>query len=897
MASEATPTEPDFRALFESAPGLYLVLTPDLRVVAASDAYLFATMTKRDEIVGRRLFEVLPANPEDTAALDSLRASLERVKTYGAPDALGVQKYDVRRPAGGFEERYWTPINSPVFGPKGELLYIIHRVEDVTDFVRLQKSDKDQREEALALRDRAQRMEAEVFHRAREIQEANRRLRGAYDELAKREEERGRLYERLREVDELKTDFFANVSHELRTPLTLILGPAERLLKSEQLTPEQRRDLEVVVRNARVLLDRVNELLDISKLEAGKMKAEYARVDLARLLRLTASHFEVLSEQREIAFDVQAPDSLVAEIDPEKIQRVLVNLLSNAFKFTPTGGKIRCALERHDELAVITVADSGPGVRPEHREVIFERFRQVDETQAATGVVGTGLGLAIVKDFVALHGGTVRAGDAPEGGAQFTIEIPTKAPAHTAVRGVPREPLAVSPPALADGAPVAQAALPIARPPLAAGRPVVLIVEDNPEMNRFLVETLGAELDTEVAFDGEEGLRKALETKPDLVVTDIMMPKMNGEQLVREVRARRELDGVPILCLTAKADDDLRARLLREGAQDYVTKPFAADELVARAKNLISQHRARDALQQELAVRTGDLAALARELVQKKRELATALEAMRVARDRAEQASRLKTNFLNLVSHELRTPLSSIVLRVDGFERDREGTLGPRQKESLRRMRVAASRLTALIDSLLEYARVESGRVATEPSEVDLVGLVSDAVEELRPSADAKGLPLRYEPARPMPQVRTDPRLVRLIVVNLVDNAIKFTDKGSVDVSLAYVGGTFRLSVRDTGQGIPPEARARIFEPFEQLEPLRLKHTPGIGLGLALVKEMAAALGGTLELESQVGVGSTFRFVLPAGDVIRESEQGILGARRNAKRLDDSGRGRRRQPS
>ncbi len=186
--STGSPQSPDFRALFESAPGLYLVLTPNLKIVAASDAYLRATMTKREEVLGRGIFEVFPDNPADPTAtgVRNLNASLERVLRNKNPDAMAVQKYDIRRPeakGGGFEERYWSPVNSPVFGPGGEVAYIIHRVEDVTEFVRLKQRGIEEEKLTQELRTRGEQMEAEIFLRAQEIQEANRKLREAEEAL------------------------------------------------------------------------------------------------------------------------------------------------------------------------------------------------------------------------------------------------------------------------------------------------------------------------------------------------------------------------------------------------------------------------------------------------------------------------------------------------------------------------------------------------------------------------------------------------------------------------------------------------------------------------------------------------------------------------------------------
>jgi signal transduction histidine kinase len=197
-------------------------------------------------------------------------------------------------------------------------------------------------------------------------------------EIARKNEGLQQLLETIRKLDQVKSDFFANVSHELRTPLALILGPAESILATgDNLTELQRRDLAVIHRNAVTLLKHVNDLLDVAKLDAGKYTAKYARIDLAREVRTVAAHFDALAPQRSLAYVIATPDILEAEVDPEKFDRILLNLLSNAFKFTPAGGRIRCALELSgDDRLLLSVLDSGPGVRPEMCDAIFERFHQ-----------------------------------------------------------------------------------------------------------------------------------------------------------------------------------------------------------------------------------------------------------------------------------------------------------------------------------------------------------------------------------------------------------------------------------------------------------------------------------------------------------------------------------------
>lgn len=400
--------------------------------------------------------------------------------------------------------------------------------------------------------------------------------------------------EALEEAMRAKDQFLANISHELRTPLTLILGPVRKMLSAENLTEEQRRDLAVIERNARTLHRNVNDLLDLSKLDAGRMRINYVATDVAWLSRFVASHFESVADEKAIHLSVQTPKSLRGQVDPEKLQRVLFNLLSNAFKFTPAQGLVRFGLHAAHGTAVFTVEDTGPGIPPEMRQVIFERFRQLDSGSTRRHG-GTGLGLAIVKEFVNLHRGSVAVNEAAGGGTRLTVEIPLAAPEGADVQSA--APIADEE-AAAEAVAELRTQMGLAArsgPPLAQDAPLVLVVEDNPEMNTFIAESLGQRYRVSSAMDGQEGLEKTLRERPELIVSDIMMPRMSGEELVREIRRHRELDDVPVLLLTAKADEKVRIELLRNGAQDCLVKPFVTEELLARADGLIARKRKAEA--------------------------------------------------------------------------------------------------------------------------------------------------------------------------------------------------------------------------------------------------------------------------------------------------------------
>src|SRR5690606_13138780 len=277
---------PDLRLLFEASPDVLLVLLPDaptFTMVAATDARLAATHTTREQTIGRSLFEVFPDNPDDPDASGSsnLRASLERVLATRAPDTMAVQRYDIRVPDGTFVTRHWSPKNIPVLSDTGEVLYILHRVEDVTELVQAHELGAE-------LRDKSHAMEREVVRRSRELAATNEELRAANAKLG--------------ELDAAKTAFFSNVSHEFRTPLTLLLGPIEDALRvGHGLDGEA---LEAVHRNAVRLLRLVNSLLDFSRLEAGRLKARFEPTDLAALTAGIAGSFQSLVESAGLSLVV-----------------------------------------------------------------------------------------------------------------------------------------------------------------------------------------------------------------------------------------------------------------------------------------------------------------------------------------------------------------------------------------------------------------------------------------------------------------------------------------------------------------------------------------------------------------------------------------------------------------
>ena len=693
-------------------------------------------------------------------------------------------------------------------------------------------------------------------------------------------DERSAAYAKLQELAQLKTQVFANVSHELRTPLTLILGPLQALRESNELTGEARAALAIVDRNAQLLLGHVNDLLELSRADAVGVTLSKEPTDVGALLDSLAESFRPLARELGVEYEVQlrAPFARLL-LDPEKVERIAMNLLANAFKFTPHGGKVRLALDMTESLENplraselrLSVDDSGPGIPTEHRDLVFERFRQLDG-KPNRQFSGTGLGLSIVREFVVACAGSVHVEDSVLGGARLVVRLPAEP------SDVPqdREPES-RPPSLSSAEMLALRPRPASGADLeqASDVPLILVVEDNADMNRFVCSSLASEFRVASAHDGPQALARLDHLTPDLIVTDFMMPHMSGDEFVQALRRRPNQQDIPVLVLTARDDVQLRVRALSDGVQDWLSKPFTVPELVARARNLVSARRARIILQAELTTRGSDVGQLAEQLAQRKRQLESLLESLSQALEHAEVASRFKTSLLRLVSHELRTPLGALQLQLERLSGERPGPLNTAQQELIVRMGRSLARLTDTIQSLLEYARIESGRLEMSVEKFDIVELSRGVVDDFAPQAESKGIALRLHTTEVRAEFESDARLVRLVLVNLVANALKFTERGQVTVQLGVSFDGCQLIVQDTGPGIEQSLHISVFEPFFRGESASNRQfSQGVGLGLSLVREMLHALGGNIELQSALGAGSRFRVSIPRA---RRSETVAIG--------------------
>lgn len=412
-------------------------------------------------------------------------------------------------------------------------------------------------------------------------------------EKVQREQERKEA-ERLREFDRLKTKFLTNLSHEFRTPISLILGPVDNLLVQEK-SERAAGNLYLIKRNARRLLNLVNQLLDFRKMEEHELKLQASEGELVSFVKEAADSFNDLAERKKIDFvftgEVDKPYTL---FDHDKIERILFNVLSNAFKFTLAGGRISLALENHDDPSgtekkwvAITVSDTGMGIPADKKEKIFERFFQ-NTTPASVLNQGSGIGLSITKEFVKMHGGTIEAESEPGKGATFLIRLPfTPIEAPQAIGEI--LPQITKPAAETEQAEAPSAG--VASVTAKTEMPSLLLAEDDEDFRFYLKDNLRFHYKVFEAANGKEGWQKALANHPQLIASDVNMPDVDGIAFTQKIKSDKRTGHIPVILLTALAGEEDQLKGLGAGANDYITKPFNFEVLNTKIKNLLLLNR------------------------------------------------------------------------------------------------------------------------------------------------------------------------------------------------------------------------------------------------------------------------------------------------------------------
>ncbi len=726
----------------------------------------------------------------------------------------------------------------------------------------------------------------------------------------KRELESAR--DELAELDRAKSRFSANIHHELRTPLTLILAPLDSLRAGEfgRLPEAVERMLATMHANGRRLHKMINNLLDLSKVESEQFTIHRRGIQLAPMVEELVAGAQALAQRKGVEISARGFGELPeVNLDPEAIEKVLLNLVGNSLKFTDRGGRIELSAERQDEAIALSISDTGIGIPANKLASIFDRFAQVDASTTRR-YEGTGIGLSLAKEMVELHGGRIWAESEGEGtGTTMRLLLPIGEPddgsdeevlsddsggslglghaiesmgsdlqlEHRADNADSLVEMERSVKRWEGSREVASVDANAQQAPESAAE--VLIAEDNPDMRELLSLIVGREFRVRVTSNGREALEALRESAPDLVLSDVMMPEMSGIDLCKAIKENAETQSIPVVLVTSKAEREMKIEGLERGADDYVTKPFHPRELLARVRSLV---RVRG-LQKILADRNETLERALRELKQAEVQL--------VQSERLAAVGELAAG----IAHEVNNPVNfalNAARAMDGTVKElrelanRVTTLDfgdterlAREVEELRAEQ-QSGRADDLAATLVELAEIVSDGLKRTHSLVrDLrdFAAVSQSDERVAGCDLGKGLRstvqlLKYglrernasvelDIEEGVPTISGDLGALNQVFLNLIKNAAESFPPGggSIQVSLRCDDDTLIVTVADDGPGIPEDAMPLLFEPFFTTKAAG----EGTGLGLSISRKIVVAHGGELEVESEVGRGTRFSVRLP----------------------------------
>lgn len=659
---------------------------------------------------------------------------------------------------------------------------------------------------------------------------------------------------KLVELDKLKSRFFANLSHEMRTPLTLLMGPLETLKRrfEEAFDPNARELLETMHGNGMRLLKLINDLLDLVRLESGRMDIKSDPLRVQDFFKGLSSAIRQVAAEKNVSVQTTVEGTLETIMtDRDKLEKILLNLLFNALKFTPSGGRIELLASRKDDEILLTVSDTGIGIAEKSLPFVFDRFWQADNSSRRK-YQGVGIGLALVKELSEMMGGGVSVTSTEGQGTAFTVRLPyVEAPAqarddHDIVPVPDPNASAGSGEWLANlyrraeffattGArrPAATSA-PVA---LSGRKPVALIADDEPDMQHFLRAELERDYDLIEATDGVQALEKAELFLPDVVLLDMMMPQMDGLDVCKELRAREATAGIPVILLTARADEETKFDALQMGANDFLAKPFSATELHARIKNLVDSHD------------------FQRKLSKQNQALTTAIEQIKDTETQLVQSEKLASlgRLSAGIIHEINNPLNFATTGLFAL-RNKIKNLPVVEKsefeEILNDADEGLKRVRNIVSDLRVFTHPESG----PPEAVDLVEAVNASLRFL--SSEWKGK-VRIENRIPPGQVAQANRnkLVH-ILVNLLQNSLdamaakKYEgEEPTIWIEGRVEDGKSILVVRDNGTGIEQKHMAKIFDPFFTTKDVG----EGMGLGLSICHRIIRGYGGHVNVRSEPG--------------------------------------------
>jgi len=681
---------------------------------------------------------------------------------------------------------------------------------------------------------------------------------------------------KLIELDKLKSRFFANVSHELRTPLTLLLGPLEVLIQkfSQSVDTTSQEMLQTMHANGMRLLKLINDLLELIRLEAGRLESKAEPLPVMDFMNGIASSVRQMAREKNITFETHSDHELGTILaDRDKLEKVVLNLLFNALKFTPSGGRVWFLAEKKDNDFVIVVGDTGKGIDEKSLPFVFDRFWQEDSSSKRK-FQGVGIGLALVKELTEMMGGSVGVQSQLGKGATFTVKLPFKAAGAAASEA----PAAAVDPAhteewltnlyrRAELFPTATVPRPSSTTPgttvfsRRSQRPLVLVADDEPDMRRFLVSQLMDDYEVIEAADGLEATDKAQEALPDVILLDLMMPHKDGLQVCRELREYAPTSGIPIILLTARADEEVKFDALQMGANDFLAKPFSSTELQARIKNLIESHHAQ------------------RRLTKQNQALNEAIEQIKETEMQLVQSEKLSSlgRMSAGIIHEINNPLNFsmtglFALRNKGKklpEADR-----PDYDAIINDVEEGLKRVRNIVSDLRTFTHPGGG--TGEPVEA---GDAADAAVRFL-GGEWKDTVEIHQDIPPTQLLWANRNKLIHVLVNLMQNAIDALrdkqffagEKPQIWIEGKIEGDRSLIIVRDNGPGIEPKIMDKIFDPFFTTKEVG----KGMGLGLSICYRIVQGYGGKISVKSEPGKFCQFTldFPLDADAVDLEIENG-----------------------
>ena len=680
-------------------------------------------------------------------------------------------------------------------------------------------------------------------------------------ELDKNKHELEETNRKLVELDRLKSRFFANISHELRTPLTLLLSPLETLLQrfANKVDQDVHDLLLTMHSNGMRLLKLINDLLDLIRLEAGRMEIKSEPVEVADFIKGLASAARQVAENKQIRLETYTDLRLgLVAADSDKLEKIVLNLLFNALKFTPDGGRVELRAEKQGEELALIVSDTGIGIAEKNLPFVFDRFWQADSS-AQRKFQGVGIGLALVKELAEMMHGTVKVESQEGKGTTFTVRLPYQkaelppksepgAPAETGAAA--SEEWLANLYRRAELFP-AMASLRGAAKPVELGkrgrRPVALLADDEADMRRFLRSQLDEHYDVLEAADGIQALEKATQFLPDIILLDMMMPEMDGLGVCRELRKRDETANIPIILLTARADEETKFNALELGANDFLAKPFSSTELHARIKNLVESHD------------------FQRKLSKQNQALSTTIDQLKETESQLVQSEKLASlgRMSAGIIHEINNPLNFATTGLFAL-RNKSKQLAPEERreydEILADIEEGMKRVRNIVSDLRMFSHPEAG-----PAElVDVAEAVNTSLRFL--AGEWKNKVRVEQKIVPGQTVLANRNKLIHVLVNLLQNSLdamrhkKFeNDSPAISIQGRMEGDRSLVVIRDNGPGIEQKHLDKIFDPFFTTKEVG----EGMGLGLSICHRIVRGFDGQILVKTEVGRFCEFTLDFP----------------------------------